>query len=455
MNSKNETKKIFKLALPLILQQLFTQIMIWADTAMLGHVNSQFFSALANVFVPFDVISAILYAMCTGTTILVAQRIGAKDYESARKYSEASFVGNTFFSLIAFTIIFTFAPMIFSFMGVKSPILEFSTSYLRIIAFIVLVIGITGTTTSILQGIGLTRIIMIGGIISNLLNILLDWLLIFGVGPFPEMGIEGAAVATVVSNYATIPIAILYIHFSKKIPFKISFKSIIKFKPKIYKSVLIFGLPSGFEYLLWNIGCFVLMIYMNHISSEAAGIYNLVLSIEFFPIMIYTGFANAGLTLVGQKTGEENYREAIRIGFKCLKYAFIVCGVIALFFVFLPKQILSVFTDDKTFVVQSVPYLRFLALVVIPRALNNVLGPGIRAMGDTKWMLYTQIFGTILTCSLAYLLVFTFDLEIMGIFITFFVDELTRGIINTLRFGKGREVFGLKPFVNHELKSEG
>ncbi|MCQ2482790.1 MAG: MATE family efflux transporter [Clostridia bacterium] len=450
MTINSETKKIFKLALPLILQQLFAQFLIWADTAMLGHVNSQYFSALANVFVPFDVVSSILYAMCTGTTILVAQKIGAGDHEAARKYSEASYVGNTIFSIIAFFIIYFGAESIFRFMGIESPILEFSVSYIRIIAFVVLTIGIAGTSTSILQGIGITKVIMVAGIVSNVMNVVLDYLLIFGKGPFPEMNIEGAALATAISNFAAIPISLIYILRSSKIPFKIRFKNIIRFKPSIYKNVLIFGLPSGAEYLLWNIGCFVLLIYMNRLSSDAAGIYNLVLSIEFLPLMIYTGFANAGLTLVGQKTGEENTRAAIRIGFKCLKYAFIVCGIVAIFFVIIPKPILSCFTDDKAFVEKCVPYLRFMALVLCPRALNNVLGPGIRALGDTNWMLYTQIFGTIFTCSFAYVLIFHTSLGVMGIFITFFADELLRGIINTLRFGKGREVFGFKPFVKPE-----
>lgn len=450
MTINEETKKIFKLALPLIMQQLFAQILIWADTAMLGHVNSQFFSALANVFVPFDLVSSVLYAMCTGTAILVAQKIGAKDYDAARRYSEVSYIGNSFFSIIAFSILFFGAEKIFRLMGIQSPILEFSVSYVRIIAFVVLAIGVTGTSVSILQGIGITKIIMISGIISNALNILLDWLLIFGVGPFPEMGIEGAALATTISNSVTIPIAIIYIFKSKKIPFRLRAKNLIKFKPKVYKEVLLFGLPSGAEFLLWNAGCFVLLIYMNHLSPEAPGIYTLVVSIEFLPIMIYSGFANAGLTLVGQKTGEENHKAALRIGYKCIKYAFIVCLVVAVFLVTIPKPILSCFTNDKEFVVKCVPYLRFLALILCPKAVNNVIGPSIRALGDTNWMLYTQIFGTIFTCGFAYILVYHTNLGILSIFITFLLDELIRGIINALRFAKGREVFGLKPFVKRD-----
>ena len=94
----------------------------------------------------------------------------------------------------------------------------------------------------------------------------LDYLLIFGIGPFPTMGIEGAALATTISNYASIPITLIYVFRSSKIPYKMRLINIIKFKPGIYKNVLIFGLPSGGEYLLWNIGCFVFLIPFRYSS---------------------------------------------------------------------------------------------------------------------------------------------------------------------------------------------
>ena len=83
---------------------------------------------------------------------------------------------------------------------------------------------------------------------------------------------------------------------------------------------------------------------------------------------------------------------------------------------------------------------------MFPRAVNNVIGLGIRGMGDTKWMLYGQVFGTTLAIALSYIFIFILNMGLMGIFIMFLIDETVRSIVNILRFWKGREFFFLKPF---------
>lgn len=441
-------KRIFQLSIPIIMQQLFTQLLIWADTAMLGHYDSDLFTALGNVITPYELISSAVYALCGGTTILVAQKIGAKDYNSARKYAECSFLGNSLFSVIAFSILFFGANFIFDLMGVPDSIVTYTLGYIRIVSFIILFMGLSGTCVSILQGVGITKIIMYSGIFSNLLNILLDWLLIYGIGPFPELGMEGAAFATVISNLSAIPIVLAYVIKSKKIPFKMSLKNTFSVNFKSYKDVLIYGVPSGLEYMLWNVGVLFMVAFLNHSSDYAAGIYNLVLSIEVFPLMIYMGFSSAGLTLVGQKTGEKNHDEAIRIGLNCLIYAFVTCIVIGLLFIFAPRPILTLFTDDISYVELSAPYLQFIAIILLPKAINNVVGPSIRGFGDTKWMLYTQVFGTVLTIACSYVFIMVLNMDVFGAFLTFFFDELIRGVVNYLRFTRGREFFKLKPFEN-------
>jgi len=90
----------------------------------------------------------------------------------------------------------------------------------------------------------------------------------------------------------------------------------------------------------------------------------------------------------------------------------------------------------------------FVCITMFPRSINNVIGLGIRGMGDTRWMLYGQILGTVLVITLSYVLIFIANLGLWGIFITLLVDETVRGFINLLRFWKGREFFFLKPFEN-------
>jgi Na+-driven multidrug efflux pump len=158
------------------------------------------------------------------------------------------------------------------------------------------------------------------------------------------------------------------------------------------------------------------------------------------------GFANAALTLVGQKTGEEKHEQAINTGFRCLCFSLIICAIIAATYITFSKKILGIFTNDKSLIDLSAPFLMFVCITMFPKSINNVIGLGIRGLGDTKWMLYGQIFGTVLIITLSYLLIFVTNLGLWGIFVTLLIDESVRGIINLLRFWKGREIFFLKPF---------
>ena len=286
--------------------------------------------------------------------------------------------------------------------------------------------------------------IMISGVISNLINIILDWILIYGKFGCPQLGIEGAAYASTISNYVAAPIMLLYVFKSKQIPIKLHIKNVFYCKWSIYKEVLRIGGPSGLEFILWNVGNVILVSFLNKLDMMAAGVYTLILSIETFPLLIYMGFANAGLTLVGQKTGEKDHKQAIAVGFRCLAFALTICLVIAVGFWAVPDKILGIFTNDSMLVEESIPYLILIAFVFFPKAINNVIGLAIRGLGDTRWMLYSQIFGTVFLVAVAYVLIFVADLQLMGVFLALLLDESVRGILNLLRFWKGREFFRIR-----------
>jgi len=445
------SSKIFAIAIPIIVQQLSHHMQILVDRAMLGHINPEFFSAVGNSLVPYSAVNSVILAICSGATILIAQSIGAKNYSLSCRYAECSFIGNSIFPVIAFLFFFFGSPWLFKIMGVQSPVLEYAVSYIKITSFNLFIIGIIATCTSILQGIGLTRIIMVTGIITNVLNILFDWILIYGKFGFPAMNIEGAALATLIANFTAVPFFLIYVIKRKKIPFKIKVRNIFKFDFKLYKSVFKMGIPSGGEYALWSLGNLFVVSFLNRIDIMAAGIYTLLFSIKGLSVILYAGFAHAGLTLAGQKTGEKEHKQAINIVFKCLSLALIVCTAVAVIFCIFPKDILALFTSDTSLVNFAVPFLIFVTLVMFPQAVNIVIGYGIRGTGDTRWMFYTQILGTVMVITLSYILIFTAGLGLWGVFITFLVDEFVRSIINILRFWKGREFFFLKPFERVNL----
>ncbi|MCL1813354.1 MAG: MATE family efflux transporter, partial [Treponema sp.] len=189
-----------------------------------------------------------------------------------------------------------------------------------------------------------------------------------------------------------------------------------------------------------------LVSFLNRLDMMAAGIYSLIFSIEILSWFLYMGFANAALTLVGHKTGGDDHQQAINVGFRCLRFSLLICTVVAAFFIIFPKEILGMFTNDTALVNYAALFLIITSCTMFPKSINCVIGLAIKGMGDTKWMLFGQAFGTVLLVVLSYVLIFTVNMGLLGIFIAFLIDETVRGIINFLRFWKGREFFFLKPF---------
>lgn len=437
MKSAN-SRRILSLALPLILQQLCLQMQIWIDRAMLGHVNAAFFSAIGNTTVPYQMVTSTITAICGGTAILVAQGIGAGDHWQVRETAESSFLGSALLSAAAFVFFLFFSRPLFQIMGLQSPILEYSTSYIRILSFSLLVLGPVASATAILQGLGFTKIIMTAGLVGNVLNILLDWLLIFGKFGLPAMGLEGAALATVLANFAAAPMTILFVLRNPQMPVKLQLRTSLSEQLKGYGRVLRLGIPSGLEHALWSVGNLIMVSFLNRLDMMSAGIYTLVFSIETVPLLIYMGFANAGLTLVGQETGANDPERARRTGFLCLGFSLIICLVVAVLFRAFPRQLLTPFTDDVYILETAAPYLKFVAWILFPKAVNNVIGLCIRGMGDTRWMLFTQIFGTLFMICGGYVLILGTGLGLYGIFLTLLADEALRSIANILRFRFGK-----------------
>ena len=433
MRNRN-ISQVLRLALPLIAQQVCLQMQVWIDRAMLGHANAVFFSAIGNTLIPYHMLTSTVLAICGGTAILVAQGVGAGNSKQIRKAAESSFLGSTVLATLCFLFLLLCSDRLFQFMGVRGEVLEYSTQYMRILSVSLLILGPSATANSILQGLGFTRIIMATGVAGNLLNIVLDWVLIFGKLGAPAMGIRGAALATVIANAVSAVLVVLFVLCSSKMPVKLRPIRNLGEQLRSYRQVLTLGIPSGLEYLLWNVANMVLVSFLNRLNMMAAGIYTLVFSIESVPLLVYMGFANAGLTLVGQGTGAKDPGKVRQSGLMCLGFSVWVCVAVAVVFHVFPRQLLTLFTDDAGIVGESVRYLRFISWIMFPKAINNVIGLCIRGMGDTRWMLYTQIFGTVFLLGAGYYLILRTELGLMGIFVTFLADESIRGAANMVRF---------------------
>lgn len=432
---------IFGIAVPIIIQNIVQQIMLLTDRAFLGNLNSRYLAVIGNVMFPYNALTFFFFSIATGLVILIAQNVGAKDYQKARRFGQSSFFYSTLFSTTLFCLWFFGAPAIFGFFNAEGDILREAVSFVRIFCFSLIFLGVDVTAGSILQGAGVTRPIMVFGILKGILNVAFDWVLIFGKLGLPRLGLEGAAIASMLASVIGSIGILITVLLVKNMPFRLSKRALLKPEWNLYWETLRVGLPTGIESLLWYVGQLVLVRLLNQIDSMAIGIYSLVNGIQGLVFIIYIGFAKAALTLVGHRYGEGDLVEARRTGMHCIRLTFMVTLISMVAFEAIPQLLAGVFTSDPETLKQSVPLLRLAGLFIQVQALNVLTGHAIRATGDTKWMLYSQIFGTVFVVGISSFMILGLKLGLTGMYLTMIIDEASRGVVNFFRFYQGRNPF--------------
>lgn len=432
-----ERRMIFAIALPIMVQKITNHLMLLVDRAFVGNLDSRYLAAVGNVMVPFNAMINTFFALATGLTVLVAHNVGRKDYTKARRLSQAAFF---YFSLIStglFLLWFFGADRIFSFFGVSGEVHQYSSVYARILSVYLIFFGIENAAASILQGVGATRPIMVSGVFRSVFNIFLDWLLIFGKWGFPALGLEGAALATVISNLIGVGLLFYSLFLRGNLPFRLSAKALFKPGWRLFRETARVGIPSGLEILLYQSGQMVLVRLLNEIDAMAIGIYTLVTSLQALPVLLYMGFAKATMTMVGQYWGEGRFAEAKGITFYALKVSVLTSTLGGLLFLLLPGVLLRLFTSDPEVLTRAVQLLRLSGILLVFQSSNIVAGHAIRATGDTKWMLYSQIYGTLFVLGFSSFTIFYLNWGLIGLYLTTMLDEFLRGIVNFFRFYLG------------------
>ncbi len=427
-------KSIMTLAIPFIIQGTVSQIQTLINRGFLGNLKSEYLSAIGNTIFPYNATVAVLLAVSTGVTVTIAHKTGAKKTNEIKAFFTTAIFYNYLLCMAILLFWNIFAHSIFSFMGVDSSLIGYCTSYVKILSIYLFTYGIDMSIQSMLQGIGLTKPIMYAGICKVVLNIFLDWVLIFGHLGFSAKGVYGAAISTASSNIFATLLLITYVFTSKKLPYKFKIADFLKPKFIRYKEMAKIGIPTGTETFIWYIGNLTLIRMLNSLNYLAVGIYTLTYGIEMVVYVIYNGMSKAALTLIGHKIGEKDENGAKAILTTVIKYDLAIISVISTLFILFSKHILGIFSSDPELVKKAAFYFIFTAITLFPKSINVVVGSGIRGRGDTKWMLYTQIVGTFMVVFLSMITIFVLKFDILGIYITIFVDESVRAVLNLNHF---------------------
>ncbi|WP_099362363.1 MATE family efflux transporter [Fredinandcohnia onubensis] len=435
MATSIHTKKLtlFALTWPIFIELLLHMLMGNADTLMLSMYSD---NSVAAVGVANQILSLIIVMfgfIATGTAVLVAQHFGADNEKSAAEVSVVSVIANLIFGLILSLIVFVWSKKLLLLMDLPVELLDEADSYLRIVGLFSFLQALIMTIGAVIRSYGFTRDTMYVTIGMNILNVIGNYIFIFGPFGFPVLGVEGVAISTSVSRLVGL-LVITYL-LIKRVDHGLPFKKVFTLPKQHIHNLLKIGIPSAGEQLSYNSSQMIITYFITIMGTQAltTKVYaqNLMMFIFLFSIAISQGTQ----ILVGQMIGARQINDAYQRAIKSLKLAILISAAMAIIFSIFKDPLLSIFTNNQE-IIKTGGVLILLTIILEPgRAFNLVLINALRAAGDVKLPVYMGILSMWGICvPIAYVLGVHFELGLIGVWISFIVDEWLRGIVMLWRW---------------------
>ncbi len=395
-----EGRQIMKFAAPLLVGNVFQQLYSIVDSIIVGQFLGK--NALAGVGAAFPVIFTMIsfvIGIAGGFTIIISQYFGAKQTENVRLTIDTMYIFLFFAAILISTAGIVFTEDIFRLMQTPEEVMPEATTYLQVyFSGIIFFFGFNGIN-AILRGLGDSKTPLYFLVIATVTNIVFDYLLVVVF----EIGIAGAAIATIISQGGAFITSIFYLNKNHSLVKLTTLR--IHFDREIFKRSLKIGLPSGFQNTIVSLGMMALFSIVNTFGATAAAAYSVALRINSLAATPAMNFSAALSTFVGQNLGA-NKPKRVRKGLLAtwLMASVIVLIVTAVIIIF-KKELMMLFTDNPDVVAIGAEYLVIVSSFYLVFATLFIFGGVMRGAGDTLMpMFFTLISLWIIRIPLAYLL---------------------------------------------------
>ncbi len=403
---KTYTRRILKIALPAIAgmsTQMFVSIF---ETAMVGRLENAAVSlaAMGLGVLATWVLTSFFSSLATGTHILVARRFGEKNYEKA-----GVVLNNSLFISFVLGLLIAFFGYNYSlqFIGIFSADDTVATEAAKYISFRSLGIPFFLLSVSyrgFFYGIGHTKIFMFSAIIMYFFNIVFDYFLIFGIGPFPAMGLAGAGIAASLGMFFGF-IFFVFVTFLKEYRKKYRYYKVLGVCVDTILQIFRISLPVSFQNVLILLGFLIFVAIAGIIGTVAQAATQVVITAMFLSFMPCFGFGIATQTFVGNSLGYNNIANARTYTTETAKITTLFTLFIGIVFVSIPDVVLSVITTDKIVIDEARSLLQLAGAAQIVYGAGIIFANALQAAGATLFVMYLEIVSHwILFLPLAYFL---------------------------------------------------
>lgn len=380
--------KILALAIPATIENILQTSVGFIDALMISKIGLVAVTAVGIANTVLNVYLALFIALGVGASALIAQKIGAKRPDEAQTVTNQAVVLTVVVSLLLGIISIIFGESLLRVMGASEAVLQESLRFFTVVGGGALFMGLMTIFGSILRATGDTKSPMKISVVVNIGNIVIDYILIFGLGPIPALGVLGTAIGTVLSRVLGCWLLYLKVQQSQSPVDPMTFFNAGNYRPLVNLSI-----PATLERLVMRLGQVLYFGLIVSISAKTFAAHSIAGNIESFTYMPAYGLATAATTLVGNAVGARDNQLAKRYGYSAAKYGVIFMSLLGVVLFFGAPFFAGLFTSDQEALRQIVIALRIDAFAQPGLAISLITTGALQGMGDTKSPLYSTSFG--------------------------------------------------------------
>ena len=433
----NLNRAILLLAIPMVMEMVLESLFAVVDVFWVGRLGADAVATVGLTESLLSLVFAVGLGLSLSTTAMVARRIGEKDPAGAAVAGvQAIAIGLAVSAIIGIPCLF-YAPDLLRLMGASPQIISVGSGYARIALAGSGAIMMLFLNNAIFRGAGDAAIAMRLLWVSNIINLVLDPCLIFGWGPFPKLGVAGAALATFTGR----SIGVLYQFYrllrgTERIRI---LRRQIHLNFSVLFRLLRVSLTGILQFAIAHTSWIGLIRIVSVFGSAALAGYTIAIRILIFIILPSWGLSNAAATLVGQNLGARQPERAETSVWRTGLYNMIFLGSIGLFFIIFAGPVISLFTSDPLVFPLAVSCLRILSYGNIGYAYGMVMLQAFNGAGDTVTPTIVNFFGFwLVEIPLAYLLAITLHMHSNGVFWSIVIAECAIAAAGIILFKRGR-----------------
>lgn len=439
-NNRENIKRTLKVAWPAVLESFFVAVVGIVDSMMVSELGEFAVAAVGLTTQPKFIGLAMFIATNVAVSALVARRKGQGEQADACRIMKTAIMFTIVAGLIVSALCVLLADPIITLSGSEEDTHEAATAYFRIIMGGIIFSMISLVINAAQRGSGNTKIALRTNLVSNIVNIIFNYLLINGRLGFPKLGIQGAAIATVLGTVVACIMSILSL-FDKKSFVSVQYSIKMKCRASMKTMKQIFALSSNVfvEQIFLRIGFMSVSVMAAKLGTQAFAAHQVGMNVMSLSFSFGDGMQVAAVTLIGQSLGQNLPELAKRYGTLCQRMGNLISIVLSVLYLILGGWFFGLYFEDPATIGIGVHIMRIMIFIVLMQVAQVIYMGCLRGAGDVRFTTIASIISvTCIRPLTSYLFAYILDFGIIGVWYGVVCDQLCRLILTQWRFKSGK-----------------